>query len=81
MWGPGGTLISLLVGIWAGWNATTAASAATWGAVAGGLGALVGIAIAVGLGDVPATLLALGTGGSILAGIVGALATWFARSR
>ena len=81
MWGPLGTFISLVAGIWAGWYAAGAASASIGGAVAGGAGALIGIAIAFGLGDVPMTLLFLGTAGSIVAGIVGAVVTSLVRHR
>lgn len=42
------------------------------GAVAGGVCAAVGIAVSAALGDVPWTLLAIGTAGSIGAGAVGA---------
>jgi hypothetical protein len=81
MWGPLGTLISLAVGIWAGWYARGAGPAAVGGAVAGGVGALAGIAVAFGLGDVPLTLLALGTAASTVAGIAGAVVTSLVRHR
>ena len=81
MWGPVGTLISLVVGVWAAWNVTTTGSAAIWGVVAGGLGALIGIALAVILGDVPTSLLVLGTAGSIVAGLVGGVVTRTVRRR
>jgi hypothetical protein len=81
MWGPVGTLISLVVGVWAGSHVATTGSAAIWGAIAGGLGALIGIALAVVLGDVPMSLLVLGTGGSIVAGVVGGVVTHMLRRR
>ncbi len=81
MWGPVGTLISLVVGVWAGWHVATTGSAAIWGAVAGGLGALIGIALALILGDVPVSLLVLGTAGSTVAGLVGGVVTHMGRRR
>ena len=81
LWGPGGMLISLVVGIWAGWRVGAIAAAATWGAIAGGLGALIGIALAVVLGDVPVSLLLLGTLSSTVAGLVGAVVTHKVRAR
>lgn len=42
------------------------------GAIAGGIGAFVGIGVSVLLGDVPASLLVLGTGASVATGIIGA---------
>lgn len=42
------------------------------GAIAGGVCAAVGIAVSASLGDVPWTLLAMGTAGSIVTGIIGA---------
>lgn len=81
MWGPVGTLISLVVGVWAGWHVATTGSAAIWGAVAGGLGALIGIALALILGNVPVSLLVLGTAGSTVAGLVGGVVTHMVRRR
>jgi hypothetical protein len=81
MWGPVGTLISLVVGIWAVWRVGSTGSAAIWGAIAGGLGALIGIALAVILGDVPVSLLVLGTAGSTVAGLVGGVVTQMVRRR
>ena len=72
-WGPGGMLISLVVGAFA-----APAAAGNWrkalanGALAGGIGAFVGIAIALVLHDVPPMLLALGTASSVVAGAIGA---------
>jgi hypothetical protein len=42
------------------------------GAIAGGASAFAGIGVSVLLGDVPASLLVLGTGASVAAGIIGA---------
>jgi hypothetical protein len=78
-WGPGGMLISLVVGCLAaqaGWSETLVA-----GALAGGVGAFVGILIALLLGDVPALLLALGTLSSVVAGVIGAAVVTFFRRR
>ena len=43
------------------------------GAIAGGVCAAVGITVSAALGDVPFSLLALGTAGSVATGIVGAV--------
>ncbi len=78
-WGPGGMLISLAVGCLAAqarWSETLVA-----GALAGGVGAFIGILIALLLGDVPAMLLALGTLSSVVAGIIGAAVVTFVRRR
>ena len=78
-WGPGGMLISLAVGCLAAqarWPDTLVA-----GALAGGVGAFIGIVIALLLGDVPAMLLALGTISSVVAGIIGAAVVTFLRRR
>jgi uncharacterized membrane protein YeaQ/YmgE (transglycosylase-associated protein family) len=78
-WGPGGMLISLVVGCLAAqtrWSQTLVA-----GALAGGVGAFVGILIALLLGDVPAMLLALGTISSVVAGVIGAAVVTFFRRR
>jgi len=48
-------------------------SAASGGAVAGGVSALLGILVSVMLGDVPPSLLALGTASSTVAGVIGGL--------
>jgi hypothetical protein len=80
-WGPGGMTISLVVGIWAGWGASTTTGAMTGGAVAGGLGALIGIGVAVMLGDVPTSLLLLGTISSTVAGLLGAVVVQNIRAR
>ena len=78
-WGPGGMLISLVVGCLAAqsrWADTFVA-----GALAGGVGAFIGILIALLLGDVPAMLLVLGTLSSVVAGIIGAAVVTFVRRR
>lgn len=78
-WGPGGMLISLVVGCLAAharWSETLVA-----GALAGGVGAFIGIAIALLLGDVPALLLLLGTVSSVIAGVIGAAVVTFFRRR
>ena len=72
-WGPGGMLISLIVGCLA-----ASSGGRTWsgvikaGALAGGVGALIGIVIAFALQDVPPLLILLGTLSSTVAGIFGA---------
>ena len=78
-WGVGGMLISLVAGCLAAqerWSETLVA-----GALAGGVGAFIGILIALLLGDVPAMLLALGTLSSVVAGIIGAAVVTFVRRR
>ncbi len=68
----GGVLISLLTGVLyvrlsrAGW-----ANALIGGAIAGGVCALLGIAVSFALGDVPMSILLLGTVGSAVGGLVG----------
>jgi hypothetical protein len=52
---------------------TTRGSSALGGAIAGGLCALIGIFVSFLLGDVPATLLALGTLSSTVTGAIGGL--------
>ncbi|WP_164155327.1 hypothetical protein [Sandarakinorhabdus rubra] len=70
----GGLGISALTG----WGAmkqrpVSLAEGATGGALAGGLCAAAGIALSVVLGDVPFSLLPLGTLGSAITGMVGGL--------
>lgn len=78
----GGMGISLIAGViytLAAGN-VTAGSAALGGAVAGGTCALIGIAVSYFLGDVPASLLLLGTVSSIVTGALGGwLAGFFVR--
>jgi uncharacterized protein involved in exopolysaccharide biosynthesis len=72
-WGPGGMLISLVVGALAAPSAQGSwPKAVTNGALAGGVGAFAGILIALLLHDVPALLLVLGTVSSVVAGVIGA---------
>lgn len=70
LFGPLGMGISLLAGLlygrWAG-----RPSGAAGGTLAGGICALIGIAVSFGLGDVTAVLLALGTLSSAVAGAIG----------
>lgn len=60
----------------AGWLYARAAphgsQALLGGAIAGGLCAIIGIGVSVLLGDVPASLLVLGTASSLVTGLVGA---------
>lgn len=49
------------------------------GAITGGVCALIGIGVSVALGDVPASLLLMGTGGSTVAGVFGAGLAWWRR--
>jgi sugar (pentulose or hexulose) kinase len=71
----GGTGISavagLLFSLWS--KGTTAGGAAGGGAVAGGLSAILGILVSMGLGDVPASTLGVGTVSSGVAGVIGGL--------
>ena len=68
----GGMLISLIAGAiyirleQQGWQ-----GALLGGAIAGGVCALIGIAVSVSLKDVPAMILVVGTLGSVVAGLVG----------
>jgi hypothetical protein len=71
----GGTTISLIAGLVAGRGSRSALGALGNGALAGGLGALIGIALSAWHGDVPASLLGMGTGASTLAGMIGATLT------
>lgn len=70
----GGMGISALAG-WAALKGQPASlsAAAGSGALAGGLSAAIGIAVSVVLGDVPTSLLALGTGSSAVTGLIGGL--------
>jgi hypothetical protein len=71
----GGMGISLLAGLLYGaWSGTPKAVSAGWGAIAGGVCALLGIAVSWMLGDVPVSLLALGTLSSTVTGAIGGLA-------
>jgi hypothetical protein len=69
----GGMGFSLIVGVIYGWNAhpTTPTSAAAGGLLAGAICALIGILASYLWGDVPASLLVLGTLSSAVTGAVG----------
>lgn len=79
----GGMGISLVAGVIYAMLARGrgAASGAVGGALAGGICALVGIAVSYLLGDVPASLLALGTASSVVTGAVGGGLAGFATRR
>ena len=68
----GGMGISAVAG-WAAMRGQTASlgGAAGQGAIAGAVCAAIGIAVSVTLGDVPTSLLALGTGSSAVTGLIG----------
>jgi hypothetical protein len=70
----GGMGISALAG-WAALKGQPASLGAAAGssALAGGISAAIGIAVSVALGDVPTSLLALGTGSSAVTGLIGGL--------
>jgi hypothetical protein len=72
----GGMLISLLAGLAAGRPSRGWLGAIGNGALAGGFGALAGIAVSTWLGDVPPALMGMGTGASTLAGMAGAALTY-----
>ncbi|HEY1313055.1 MAG TPA: hypothetical protein VGE92_04220 [Steroidobacteraceae bacterium] len=55
--------------------------AAVGGVIAGGVSALAGIAVSWLLGDVPATLLLLGTSGSAVTGLLGGVAARLLRPK
>lgn len=70
----GGMGISAL----AGWfalkgQAASLNAAAGGGALAGGISAAIGIAVSVAMGDVPASLLVMGTSASVITGLIGGL--------
>jgi len=68
----GGMLVSLVFGaLWAKTAARSAGSACLGGAIVGGVCAVIGIAVSVVLGDVPANVLLFGTLGSAVAGLIG----------
>lgn len=66
-----GGVAGLLNGLWS--KTGTQATAAVGGAVAGGAGGLIGTIVSNLLGDVPVSTLAVGTGASAAAGVVGSL--------
>jgi hypothetical protein len=67
----GGMLISLLAGLFYARSARRYVGAAIGGAIAGGLCALLGIAVSVGLGDTLPVILAFGTVASGVTGLIG----------
>ena len=71
----GGMTISLVAGLLYGLRArqTTVGTASLGGLLAGGICALLGIAVSYFLGDVPASLLLLGTASSAVTGAIGGL--------
>jgi len=69
----GGMGISALAGFLAGRGASVYGAAALTGAVAGGVCALIGIAVSVLLGDTHAMILAFGTLSSAVTGVIGGL--------
>jgi hypothetical protein len=73
--GMGFSLIAGLLYTWMSHSASTS-NAAIGGVVAGGVCAVLGILVAYLLGDVPASLLVLGTASSI---VTGALGGWLGR--
>ncbi len=76
----GGMGFSALAGWLYGRAAPEGSQALIGGGLAGGLCALLGIGVSVLLGDVPASLLGLGTGSSVVTGVIGAgIAKLFAR--
>ena len=76
----GGMSLSLVAGlIYAALARGPTGSAILGGVIAGGLCALIGIAVSFALKDVPASLLALGTASSAVTGAIGGwLGTFFA---
>jgi hypothetical protein len=63
-------------GAGAGWGASLVG-----GAIAGGVCAVIGIGVSVALGDVPPSLLGLGTASSVVTGVIGAaIARFFRRA-
>lgn len=73
----GGVAISLAAGALYAWWASAQArgQAALGGAIAGGLCALIGIAVSLALGDVTAIILLFGTLSSAVTGAIGGLIT------
>lgn len=73
----GGMAISMIVGaMWAMKEAGSKGSAFGGGALVGGVCAIIGIALSVILGDVPAGVLAFGTLGSAFTGGLGGVALY-----
>ncbi len=69
----GGMAISALAGFVFGRTAVALGGASLGGAIAGGVCALIGIAVSVVLGDTEPAILAIGTVGSAVTGTVGGL--------
>lgn len=70
LFGPLGMVISLVAGLLYGrWSGPE--GAVPGGALAGGICAILGIAVSFGLGDVTAVILAFGTISSAVAGMLG----------
>ncbi len=69
----GGMGISALAGLLCGRGASSYGGAALAGAIAGGVCALIGIAVSVLLGDTHAMILAFGTLSSAITGAIGGL--------
>ena len=67
----GGMAISALAGVLYGWGPVGFAGASLGGAVAGGVCALIGIAVSVILGDTASFVLAVGTVSSAVTGALG----------
>jgi hypothetical protein len=67
----GGLGISLVAGFIYGRGAGGTAGAALGGVIAGGVCALIGIAVSVALRDTPAAILVVGTLGSVATGAIG----------
>lgn len=74
-----GGIAGLLNGIWSA-NASQP-QAAGGGAVAGGTGGLLGTILSRVLGDVPTSTIAVGTGSTVVAGVIGSLIGKFLGSR
>ncbi len=67
-----GMTISGIAGLlFALWTRQKATSAAAGGVVAGGVSAFLGILVSYLLGDVPASVLGIGTAGSVITGAIG----------
>jgi hypothetical protein len=75
LFAAGGMGFSLVAGVavalFSRQSMSSAASLAAGGAIAGGVCALIGILVSYMLGDVPVTLLALGTLSSVITGAIG----------
>lgn len=78
----GGMVISLIAGgIYARRAGVPRLAAARGGAIAGGLCALIGIAVSYLLGDVTASILAIGTASSAVTGAIGGALSGGSRSQ